>query len=406
MKIRQIATALKVKRFFNCKPASPKRAISKFLIILQFFAFFSIVPIAFSGCEMPWDSPKETEETLNEDAETEEEEEAVYSPPPPIKEVDLLPETMQALAFSELKIKMPDQLLLRGRLYHPSLKQESDAETEEDEASAEDSDPENSNDNATQTSYTGPKYPLIILLHGLGKTHLAWGDLPAVLVQSGYAVFSVDLRGHGKSSKTVNNNAVTWRRFTAEHWKNIHNDITAVLQYFRENLAFPEVNTESVGLIGEKLGANIATFAAKDNKSVKTMILISPGLDFKGIVPSQAIVDYNHSVLMMVGKADAYTTESAERLYKWVLGKKSLQIYKKIPEDTHRFSKGSALGENILTWLTAHFPGKHSMAKKAEAASSAGQASKEPGEIAPSPVDHLRKPVDQVLGPPDRVGIQ
>jgi non-heme chloroperoxidase len=44
-----------------------------------------------------------------------------------------------------------------------------------------------------------PGSPAMILTHGAGQTRYAWGEAAAALVESGFHVISLDLRGHGES---------------------------------------------------------------------------------------------------------------------------------------------------------------------------------------------------------------
>ena len=43
------------------------------------------------------------------------------------------------------------------------------------------------------------EYPTVVLLHSLGYSSEWWESLPDDLMNSGYAVLMIDLRGHGKS---------------------------------------------------------------------------------------------------------------------------------------------------------------------------------------------------------------
>lgn len=45
----------------------------------------------------------------------------------------------------------------------------------------------------------GPDAPAVVLTHGGGQTRYAWGEAAAALVESGFHVISLDLRGHGES---------------------------------------------------------------------------------------------------------------------------------------------------------------------------------------------------------------
>jgi pimeloyl-ACP methyl ester carboxylesterase len=329
----------------------------------------------FSACDMPampWDKPKpdsatEKKQADEEAEETEGKEKEVMAPPKPLNEVDLLPPAMKTLPFEELYIPMADKLQLYGRLYYPTLKakaSESAGEEGSDTDGEADADVEESGEPAEETPQKQvPQYPLIVLIHGLSSDHLAWGDLPATLVKSGYSVFALDLRGHGKSTETVNHNKVTWRLFENEQWLKLYQDLDSAIQFFQAaHKKYPAVDAKNVALLGENLGANLAVFSAAERQNhVKTLLLMSPGLDYKGIIPSQAIVDIDNSVLMITGKDNEYAMHSAERLYKWIVGKKTLQIYQKVTDKPDRFSEGTALGGQLIQWLQEHLPSSGSV---------------------------------------------
>ncbi len=298
------------------------------------------------GCDlkMPWDpkpKPKTEAEAPADEGGGESE------PPTPVNELDFLPPDMKKLPFEEVNIPTHDGLVIYGRLYDPSLKPEG-----ADESAAADS---TSSDG--ETEYKGPKYPLVILLHGLDRDHTTWSNLPVSLVKAGYAVFAIDLRGHGKSTTTVHQRRVTWRLFQPEHWKQMSKDVDEVIQFFQKSEDHPEVDGKNTALMGAKLGANVAVFSARDMQPVvKAMVLISPGLDYKGIIPSEAIIDYTNPALLITTQDDPYSYKSTERLYNWLLGLKALQVYKKIGDGTDMLSHQSALGQNITEWLIHQMP--------------------------------------------------
>jgi pimeloyl-ACP methyl ester carboxylesterase len=312
--------------------------------------------MGLSACEMklppmPWD-PKPDPKAAQKDGKNGDAEATAEQPAGgggeedsgPVDELKLLPADMQKLPYEEVSITLKDQLIIYGRLYDPKMRPEG-----EDAAPAADA--------GGDEEYKGPKYPLVILVHGLNHTHIAWSDLPASLVKAGYAVFALDLRGHGKSTITTHKHHVSWRLFKKEQWPLLSNDINEVIQYFQKGEDYPEVDGKNVALIGEKLGANVAVYTARDmHEVVKALILISPGLDYKGIIPSQAIVDYTNPALLITSQDDDYSYQSTERLYNWLLGPKALQVYKKIGDGTDMLTNRTALGSQMTDWLVSHFP--------------------------------------------------
>lgn len=301
------------------------------------------IALSLSGCEMklppmPWDPPKkeakdahakEGEPTAAEAEATEEEEPA--SPP---DETALLPASMRQLPYEEVTIPLADQLIVYGRLYDPSLTSQGENELPDAE------------------EYAGPKYPLVILLHGLNRSHTAWGDLPATLTKAGYAVFALDLRGHGKSTVTTWKRRVNWRYLTPEQWKALHRDVGQIIGFFKKGEFYPEVDGSKIAVIGEKMGANIATFAGKNNPEVKALILMSPGLEFKGIDASRGLLEYDNPTLIMSNQDNKESHTQARHLYNWITGPKTLQVYEKIGEGADMIVNQPSVSDQIRDWLT------------------------------------------------------
>jgi pimeloyl-ACP methyl ester carboxylesterase len=330
-----------------------------------------------TGCDMklppmPWDpKPKPTaaaeggegeggDANAEEGGDGEEGGEKKAKGPVKVDELDFLPPAMKTLPYEEMNIRMNDGLMLYGRLYDPGMKPKKPVAEGDEEAAAEEeasADEGGDGEAPVKKAYKGPKYPLIILLHGINRDHTTWSDLPASLVKAGYSVFALDLRGHGKSTHTARKNRVTWRLFEQEQWQLLPKDVDEVIKNFQKDEKHPQIDGRNVGLVGEKLGANVAVFTGRDmNEAVKAIVLISPGLDYKGIIPSQAVIDYTNAALLITTQDDSYSYKSTERLYNWLLGVKAMQVYKKIGDGSDMLSHQSALGDNITEWLNRQIP--------------------------------------------------
>src|ERR687897_586660 len=62
--------------------------------------------------------------------------------------------------------------------------------------------------------------PTIILLHMLGKDRSTWNTFASALSHKGYAVLSIDLRGHGESIKQGSSTA-SYQSFTANDFQTL-----------------------------------------------------------------------------------------------------------------------------------------------------------------------------------------
>lgn len=324
-----------------------KKQLHSLMILLA----LSGVTLLATGCDMklppmPWDPPKPAEkpgEAAGEQAspagdgggETSE----------PLDPNALLPPAMRHLPYEEVTIPMLDRVNIYGRLYNPSLKPE-DEEGNAPAASTSD----NNED-------SGPKYPLVILLPGLNRDYTAWGDLPATLVKAGYAVFAMDLRGQGKSTRTTSGRRLTWRLFTKEEWRLLPKDVTEVIRYFQKSEDYPAVDGKHLALVGEKLGANVAVYAASENTEIlKALVVVSPGLDYKGLMPSQVILDVKSPVLLLTSQDDDYSNQSTHGLYNWITGPKTLLEYGRIGDGAEMLQNRPAIGNALRDWLLKTLP--------------------------------------------------
>ena len=51
---------------------------------------------------------------------------------------------------------------------------------------------------------TKTRHPAVILLHMLGKEDSSWNSFIPKLLDNGYAIYNMDLRGHGRSTRLKN----------------------------------------------------------------------------------------------------------------------------------------------------------------------------------------------------------
>ncbi len=194
------------------------------------------------------------------------------------------------------------------------------------------------------------KAPLVIFLHSLGATSISWGNYPRKFKKLGMATLTIDLRGHGKSIKNKDNKNKYWQHFKTADFKKYPKDITSVLKYLKEE--YPEVDTSNVAIVGSSLGATTALMTAISGEPIKTVVLISPMLEYKGFDLRLPIVKYGeHPILFLTSKKDRYSFDSCEELIKFAQGKKMLKSY---PNGGHglillKFQPESE--KTILNWV-------------------------------------------------------
>jgi pimeloyl-ACP methyl ester carboxylesterase len=285
---------------------------------------------------------------------------------------------MATFPYRELTFAASDDVKLVGRLYDPTLKP-LDPNAEEEDPEAETADTEGEDGAPVKPPPPLPptqQYPLVLLLHQLGGSHRDWGDLPIQLVKKGYAVLALDTRGHGKSTVRGKRGMVSWRNFGPADWQWLPKDISRILTLIETDSASPyymplyrHINTHQVAILGASIGANTSIFAGSALPDrIRAIGLLSPGIDYKGLIVSIPIVKYRNPIFIAASESDSYSNESSDTIYHWGLGEKSLRIYKNIGHGTDMLANQPDLDDALITWLGTCFSGGLGGGQKALAA--------------------------------------
>lgn len=189
------------------------------------------------------------------------------------------------------------------------------------------------------------KRPAVILLHMLNRTRSDWEEFATVLAREGYAVLSIDLRGHGDSTKGVG----SWRVFSLADFQAMTQDVAAARDFLKQA---SEADTDRLAVIGASIGANVALVYGGQEPEVKSLVLLSPGLDYRGVATAEAMKAYGkRSVLLVASREDDYSAESSSALDAVARGHHRLLLYTNAGHGTRMFEKVDTLEATILKWL-------------------------------------------------------
>lgn len=184
-----------------------------------------------------------------------------------------------------------------------------------------------------------PPWPGAILLHMLWGDRTSWDDYARQLASAGYAVFALDMRGHGETGGAVN-------------WDLAENDIQRVW----DNLSTKaNIDPERMALVGASIGANMALVAGANESEVRTVVLLSPGLDYGGVKTEAAMVEYgDRPVLIAASEDDTYSANSSYNLEENAQGEVRLVVYQDAGHGIHMLAGDTGFGELIIEWLDAN----------------------------------------------------
>lgn len=193
------------------------------------------------------------------------------------------------------------------------------------------------------TFYSGPtgSAPVAVLLHQEGGSRSDWEPLAQQLQAAGYAVLTLDLRGHGDTGGVVN-------------WALVRDDVAAALALLFD---LGGVDQARIVLVGAGVGANLALNACADTSGCAAAVLLSPGLDYHGITTADALARLGVRPLLIVAgdnagnnPADSLTLDNMAQ------GAHQLVV---IPAGGHGmalFATDPALQDQLVTWIVAHVP--------------------------------------------------
>ena len=163
----------------------------------------------------------------------------------------------------------------------------------------------------------------VILLHMFQKTKLSWRSFAEKLNKEGYSVLAIDLRGHGDSDDN-------WKNFVEKDFVNMTEDVKAA----RASLKMYGVT--EIGIIGASIGANTALNYSMEDGEIRFLVLLSPGVNYKGINIEDS--DFDGPVLIVASKDDVQSFNDSQELYERLSSKeKNFEIFEKAGHGTDMF---------------------------------------------------------------------
>lgn len=192
------------------------------------------------------------------------------------------------------------------------------------------------------------KAPGVILLHMFSRDRKDWHSLAKRLQKNGYGCLSLDFRGHGENLEKTGNPLI-WRNFTEKDYAALAIDLEAGWRFFNNE---PNIMKGRIAIIGASIGANIALNFAGDHPGIKTLALLSPGLNYKGIETQEALSKYGRRPLFIaVSKEDFYSANSSAKLRSLARGKVVLKTYEGSRHGTLLLKQEKELADTLIQWL-------------------------------------------------------
>ena len=181
--------------------------------------------------------------------------------------------------------------------------------------------------------------PAILLLHMLGGNRRAWGDFIPPLLDSGYHVLNMDMRGHGETGGS-------------RDWDAAEIDLQLMFDWLKAQDGVGEV-----AVIGGSIGSNMALISCGNDPDCVTAIALSPGLDYAGVQPAESVeVGLAERSALLVGSLnDGRVADSIYTMAQAAPGEIGIRIY---PGRSHGTNMFRDLDESfmmmLIAWLDEH----------------------------------------------------
>ncbi len=161
-------------------------------------------------------------------------------------------------------------------------------------------------------------------------------------------VLSFDVRGHGESRQQDAGNDLDYRTFDDQAWQAVLLDIAAAKQALIAGGADPE----NLFIGGEALGASLAMAYAKSDSDIQGVVLISPGLDYKGIDLAALLQSFKERpTLLVCAEGDAYAASAVATLQRVAPGHVEVHSYSGAAHGTDILVLNPHSAGQILVWL-------------------------------------------------------
>lgn len=177
----------------------------------------------------------------------------------------------------------------------------------------------------------------ILLLHQLGLDRTSWSTIAPILQEAGFNVLATDMRGFGETGGEF-------------QMPESQDDVIAQL-----NWLMSQQKVANVIIVGASIGANMGYIACATDPDCLSVVALSPGLDYAGVMPETALQNgyRTRPTYLVTSRQDTYSLESVLTMGQMAQGDTTVQIYSGDAHGTDIFlgKNGEDYLQAFLEWL-------------------------------------------------------
>lgn len=178
--------------------------------------------------------------------------------------------------------------------------------------------------------------PAVVLVPMLGRPKDDWQAVAQRLADANITALAIDLPGQYAPADPKELSA--WGR-----------DVSAAVAYLSSR---PDVRPGAVGIAGASLGATLAALAAAGDPNVRSLALISPSLEYRGVSIASAMRQVGERpALLIASLRDPYAARSVRELAQGAPGLRELRWSDMPAHGTELLAREPDLVRSLVEWF-------------------------------------------------------
>lgn len=184
--------------------------------------------------------------------------------------------------------------------------------------------------------------PAVVLLPMMGRSRADWDVTAQKLAEAGIAALAIDFRRNGGPRLGADG-------AESGDYSDLVIDGDAARAYLASR---PDVSAGRIGLLGASIGACVAVLSAASDPQVRSLALLSPSLEYRGIRIEQPLRKYaSRPALLVVSSEDPYALRSARAMVSMGDGARELRVLSGAGHGTIMLSREPDLSSVLVDWF-------------------------------------------------------
>ena len=179
----------------------------------------------------------------------------------------------------------------------------------------------------------------VILVHMLDRSAEDWSFFAEKMARAEVAVIAPDLRGHGRNAKDG-------QEFEEADYKAMVLDVEAAARWLKKQ------GVTTMSCVGASIGANLCLQAAAKDADIQNVVMLSPGVNYKGVTSADVLGEYGARGLLLVASVeDKYSARSAGLLEERAKGQVRFELLENAGHGTKMLNREASLEGLVMSWV-------------------------------------------------------